>query len=138
MIGALRGVGRDPSPEFRIRQQDNVFAVLVTGHLLEERGDSFVEGLQQTLLGLPFVCVRVEPAQLHRVHPGGHCCLDRVRHHAQLAGQRVVFPAGRLDRAEGRVGGTGGPIGVTDRRHRGRVVGVVRTKRVHYLRESVR
>ncbi len=55
MVGAPATVGLYPPSKLGICHQDNVFAVLVAGHLLEKRGHGLVEALQQTLLGSALV-----------------------------------------------------------------------------------
>jgi hypothetical protein len=70
VVGALGRVGRAPAPELRIRQHDHVLAVAVGGHVPQERGHRFIEGLQQPLLGFAFVGAGVEPAELHHIDAG--------------------------------------------------------------------
>jgi len=58
--------------------------VRVAGHVGEETGDSGVQSGELCFLGSLFVGVRVEPAQAHRVHGGGHARFHASRDEVEL------------------------------------------------------
>jgi hypothetical protein len=111
VVGAVGRVGANPAAELRIRDQHDVAAAAIVGHLLQERGHGRVERLQQTLLGFAFVGVGVETAQLYPVDPRRDAGLYRVGDHAQLSGKRI---AARRTGFDGGIGAISRPGGTLD------------------------